>query len=67
MSDLANVDQASLESLEKHLTGRSIVSVGMDVRDAGFHLCLDDGNVLMFVCEGPYVVGVFKAVPATLQ
>ena len=57
----------SLEDLESCLTGRTIVSVSIDVEDSGFHVVLDDGNVMVFITEGPYGVGVFRPEDKILQ
>ena len=55
--------QDALETLGDKLKGRTIVDSGVDRDASGYHIFLDDGNIL--ICVG--IIGVFRPVNETLQ
>lgn len=58
-----NEVQEALDLLADKIKGRTIVSSGVDVDASGYHIFLDDGNIL--ICVG--VIGVYRLTPETLQ
>lgn len=55
--------QEALDLLGDKLKGRTIVSSGVDVDASGYHIFLDDGNIL--ICVG--IIGVYRPVDTLLQ
>jgi hypothetical protein len=53
----------ALDRLDAQLKGRTIVDAGIDVSESGYHILLDDGNIL--ICVG--VVGLYRQVKETIQ
>lgn len=62
---LMDHQQQAVDELILHLAGRTIVASALDVEEGGFHLKLDDGNILIVM--GNYVVGLYRATEHTLQ
>ena len=59
MNDL----QDALDTISDKLKGRTIIDSGVDRDASGYHIFLDDGNIL--ICVG--IIGVYRPVTETLQ
>ena len=55
--------QDALDRLDSQLKGRTIVDAGVDVAESGYHIMLDDGNIL--ICVG--IIGLYRPVAETIQ
>ena len=53
----------AFDRLDANLKGRTIIDAGIDVDERGYHIILDDGNIL--ICVG--VIGLYRPVQETLQ
>ena len=59
MNDL----QDALDTISDKLKGRTIIDSGVDRDASGYHIFLDDGNILISVG----IIGVYRPVTETLQ